>query len=217
MSFQNNRPYQRITRDQALKSARHRHLHDPQEFPEHARYYYCVLKFEKSQFQRWQQKIMERGLRGEIAMAVTDPDEQILLHTKSFYPKGTFRIPTGGIHPGEPADRALPRELYEETGFKMLRYSAPAVVLYEFRHEQDCLSFLSFLYHVIPDRTEPVIHDTSEEITEFIYKPLSFLDSVIQTLHSLPTAGWRDWGRMRSVCHFILLELASDGLLQFPD
>ena len=217
MSFQNNSLYQHITRDQALGSALHRNLYDSHEFPEQARYYHCALNFGKSQFQRWQQKINTKGLRGEIAVAVTDPDQQILLHTKSFYPKGAFRIPTGGIHPNEPADKALPRELYEETGFKMLRHSAPAVVLYEFHHDQACLSFLTFLYHVIPDQTEPVIHDTSEEITEFMWKPLSFLDSVVGTLNSLPIAGWRDWGRMRSVCHLILLELASGGLLHFSD
>src|SRR3954452_16116776 len=40
----------------------------------------------------------------------------LLLHIKTFYPSGAFRLPTGGIHKGEAVMETLSREIEEETG-----------------------------------------------------------------------------------------------------
>src|SRR6187399_2616030 len=71
-------------------------------------------------FANWLQKLMRR--RGEIVLVVPRRD-RVLLHTKPHYPANVFRLPTGGIHPGEDAVDAARREGYEEIGskFKNLR------------------------------------------------------------------------------------------------
>ena len=48
--------------------------------------------------------------RAEIVMVLPRP-EGILVHTKSFYPEGTLRLPTGGVHRKEPILKAARREV----------------------------------------------------------------------------------------------------------
>src|SRR5438034_224778 len=45
-----------------------------------------------------------------------DPAQGLLLHIKTFYPAGAFRLPTGGIHERERVTETLAREITEETG-----------------------------------------------------------------------------------------------------
>ncbi|MFN3334498.1 MAG: NUDIX domain-containing protein, partial [Caldilinea sp.] len=56
--------------------------------------------------------------RAEICyiMHCSDPAEGVLLHIKTFYPEGAYRLPTGGVHIGETVLDALAREIFEETG-----------------------------------------------------------------------------------------------------
>ena len=49
-------------------------------------------------------------------MVVRRPTGRILLSIKTFYPRGAYRLPTGGIHHGEGVYDALVRETHEETG-----------------------------------------------------------------------------------------------------
>jgi 8-oxo-dGTP pyrophosphatase MutT (NUDIX family) len=65
-------------------------------------------------YQHVAQKAGQRD--GEVALAIRRPDGHLLLHTKPSYPPGTWRIPTGGIEPGETIAEAVRRELAEETG-----------------------------------------------------------------------------------------------------
>src|SRR5258706_8266241 len=51
-------------------------------------------------------------------MVVRRPNGKLLLSIKPFYPRGAYRLPTGGIHPGEPVFDALARETHEETGLR---------------------------------------------------------------------------------------------------
>src|SRR5689334_2752741 len=53
---------------------------------------------------------------GEVCMVIRRKNGRILTMTKTFYPKGTYRLPTGGINHGESIFNALLRETQEETG-----------------------------------------------------------------------------------------------------
>jgi 8-oxo-dGTP pyrophosphatase MutT (NUDIX family) len=53
---------------------------------------------------------------GEVLMAVRRPNGKLLVAIKTFYPRGAYRLPTGGIHHGESIYDALVRETKEETG-----------------------------------------------------------------------------------------------------
>src|SRR5438132_14274637 len=56
---------------------------------------------------------------GEVCMVVRRPNAKLLLSIKTFYPRGAYRLPTGGIHHGESVLDALVREAYEETGLEL--------------------------------------------------------------------------------------------------
>lgn len=215
MCSQSGKDLQTIQYQQAVESILHRELLDRSELPVDVRYYYSNLNFSKTAFEQWRDKIREKKLRGEIATAIINPEHQILLHTKHFYPDDAYRIPTGGIETGESADQALPRELYEETGFHILKHSLKAVILYEFCYQRERLGFVTFLYHVLPNKWRPIVYDESEQITDFIWTPLDSLNRVIDTLVSLPTSGWRDWGRMRAKSHQIILQLDAENDFRF--
>src|SRR5688500_17526575 len=51
-------------------------------------------------------------------MAVRRPNGKLLVAIKTFYPRGAYRLPTGGIHHGERILDALLRETHEETGLE---------------------------------------------------------------------------------------------------
>ena len=52
----------------------------------------------------------------EVCMVVRRPTGDVLLSIKTFYPRGAFRLPTGGIDRDEPILDAVLRETHEETG-----------------------------------------------------------------------------------------------------
>src|SRR3954464_1184387 len=62
--------------------------------------------------------IRRRDRYGEVCMVVRRPSGRVLLSIKTFYPRGAYRLPTGGIHEGEPVYDALLRETHEETGLE---------------------------------------------------------------------------------------------------
>ena len=53
---------------------------------------------------------------GEVCMVLRRPSGKLLLSIKTFYPRGAYRLPTGGVDHGEPILDALLRETAEETG-----------------------------------------------------------------------------------------------------
>src|SRR3989454_8898199 len=56
---------------------------------------------------------------GEVCMVVRRPNGKVLTMIKTLYPKGAYRLPTGGIQYGEDVLAALLRETEEETGLQV--------------------------------------------------------------------------------------------------
>src|ERR1700730_11411247 len=56
---------------------------------------------------------------GEVCMVVRRPNGKLLTMIKTFYPKGAYRLTTGGINHGENILDALLRETQEETGLQV--------------------------------------------------------------------------------------------------
>lgn len=143
---------------------------------------------------------------GEVCMVIRRPNGKLLLSIKSIYPRGAYRLPTGGVGPGEAIIAALFREVNEETGLtcRLRRF----------------LSLIS--YHVAGEKA-PVFHtfaflldeaggtlgalDESELIEEYIEIEPSELPRVAERLEALPegdrgiVGSWRDWGKFRAVVH----------------
>ena len=66
----------------------------------------------------------ETDTRSEVIMVLPRPNGRVLTLTKSFYPTGTYNLPSGGIQPGETPEQAFLREVAEETGLHVSSASA---------------------------------------------------------------------------------------------
>jgi len=149
---------------------------------------------------------------GEVCMVIRRPNGNLLLAIKTFYPRGAYRLPTGGIHHGEQIGDALAREAFEETGLDL-----------------DVRRFLAHISYVAPGGGAPLFHtfafslderggalgalDESEQIEAWKEVPSEALPAVADFLDDLKTDGtrgvggpWRAWGKFRAVVHRVVHE-----------
>ncbi len=152
----------------------------------------------------------DRTRRGEVVLCLRNQAGQFLMHSKSFYPAGVYRLLTGGIHYREPLMAALQRETLEETGWQALAYRPLAIVFYTFCYQQERIPFLSYLFLSPATGLSPVVQDEGENISAFAWMDPAELKKAEQALLQL-SAAWEDWGRMRAIAHTILLQLAAQG------
>ena len=146
--------------------------------------------------------------RGEILLVLARPSGEVLMHTKHFYPKGVYRLPTGGIDWHEPVWDAWHRELWEETQLKSTGERLLGVIGYEFvgprsNGEGDSVPFVSFVFQQADVTGNPVPLDLSEQISDFKWIPRSDLTAAATELSGLDRLGADkgDWGRFRAVAH----------------
>jgi ADP-ribose pyrophosphatase YjhB (NUDIX family) len=152
---------------------------------------------------------------GEVCMVIRRPDGKLLLAIKTFYPRGAYRLPTGGIMHGERILDALVREAHEETGL-------------ELRIER----FLAYIAYVGASSAAPRFHtfaflltelggtlgalDETEQLEDWREIDAGELPQVAAFLDELHTGGtrsiggdWRAWGRFRAVVHRVVHEALS--------
>ena len=142
---------------------------------------------------------------GEVLMAVRRPNGRLLLSIKTFYPRAGWRLPTGGIHPGESIAVALEREMLEETG---LQHDVPrflAAIEYRARGERRA-AFRTFCFLLPETGGTLAALDESEQIEAFREIEPEELLTVAATLEAIDPAGelgehWAGWGRFRAVAH----------------
>jgi ADP-ribose pyrophosphatase YjhB (NUDIX family) len=167
------------------------------------------------------QQLVSDGRRAEICyvMHQGDPAQGVLLHRKTYYPTGTFRLPTGGIHHGESVWATLGREITEETGLAVGATADHAqvqrflgLVSYELVHRslQQTYSFATYCFLVqMPAGASLDPQDPAESIAAWGWQPASELSQVADTLEAIgeqfPT--WGDWGQFRAVSHRFLATL----------
>ncbi|MFQ6058676.1 MAG: NUDIX hydrolase [Anaerolineae bacterium] len=169
--------------------------------PERRRF---ALKFGEKEFNYWREKSAHR--RGEVVLVIRRPNRWVLLHTKGFYPPGTYRLPSGGVRWGEEVLSALYREAREETGLKVEVERFLGLIEYEFRHAGQALPFVSYVFLVREVGGELATQDAGEQITAFREVPLEELGAVARELEAL-TGWWRDWGRFRALAHRLVSEV----------
>ena len=154
----------------------------------------------------WEKALHDR--RGEVVLVVQRASQEVLLHTKTFYPSGTYRLPSGGISWGEAASEALQREAYEETGFTTWNEQLLGLVSYDFQGSGRSLPFVSYVFLLTDVKGQPAAQDEDERISDFRWTPVSELPTVAATLRSLPadSPGRQDWGRFRALIHDFVVE-----------
>jgi 8-oxo-dGTP pyrophosphatase MutT (NUDIX family) len=146
---------------------------------------------------------------GEVCMVVRRPNGTLLLSIKTFYPRGAYRLPTGGIHRGEPILDALVRETHEETGLQTEVRRFLAQIAY---HSVDAPAGAP-LFHTFAfllDETGGTLGaiDMTEQIEDWREIEVAELPRVATFLEDLRAQGtvdiggdWRAWGKFRAVVH----------------
>jgi 8-oxo-dGTP pyrophosphatase MutT (NUDIX family) len=161
------------------------------------------------------QRLVTTRRRAEICyiMHRGDPSSGLLLHIKTFYPEGAYRLPTGGIHPGEQVMETLAREIEEETGQRvgdgvnnvqvqrclgMLSYTL------DHRTLRETFAFATYHFLVKMPRDGVIAPlDPDESIGGWKWCKAEELLSVAAYLEQVGRAHpeWADWGLFRGLSH----------------
>jgi ADP-ribose pyrophosphatase YjhB (NUDIX family) len=163
-----------------------------------------VLEVDKRVFTHWREERGDR--RGEVALFILRPSGNMILHTKEFYPKGIYRVPTGGIERGEAVVTAVHREAREETGLTVDIERCLGVLEYEFRYRGETLPFVSYVFLLRENSGQLCPQDEGERITSLQDVPLTELKTVTRNLRALE-ADWRNWGHYRAIAHSFAAEV----------
>jgi 8-oxo-dGTP pyrophosphatase MutT (NUDIX family) len=151
---------------------------------------------------------------GEVCMVVRRPNGTLLLSIKTFYPRGAYRLPTGGIHRGELIFDALVRETNEETGLQTeVRRFLARIAYHSVGAPTGVPIFHTFAF--LLDETGGTLGalDTTEQIEDWREIEVAELPRVASFLDDLRTPGtldiggdWRAWGKFRAVVHRAVAE-----------
>ena len=156
---------------------------------------------------------------GEVCMVIRRPNGALLLAIKTFYPRGAYRLPTGGIARGEPILDALLRETHEETGLRteVRRFLA------QIAYHGEGVPTGTPLFHTFAfllDETSGTLGalDASEQIEDWRETAVADLPHVADFLDDLRTQGtqdiggdWRAWGKFRAVVHRAVHQALASG------
>jgi 8-oxo-dGTP pyrophosphatase MutT (NUDIX family) len=151
---------------------------------------------------------------GEVCMVVRRPNGRLLVAIKTFYPRGAYRLPTGGIHRGEGILDALLREVKEETGLETdVRRFLARISYHGTRAPSGTPIFHTFAFLLDETGGRLGALDTTEQIEDWREIAVADLRRVADFLDDLKTAGtmdiggdWRAWGKFRAVVHRAVAE-----------
>jgi 8-oxo-dGTP pyrophosphatase MutT (NUDIX family) len=166
------------------------------------------------------QMLTKNGRRAEICYVMHrgDPQAGLLLHIKTFYPQGAFRLPTGGTVVGESVLHALKREIWEETGLELgtapdqVLFNRPIGILaYDLIHRKlGAVEFATYFFLVqMPSGAALQPQDEDEHIGGWLWRPAAELWQVAAFLDEVHTrsAVWCDWGHFRALGHRFAAEM----------
>jgi 8-oxo-dGTP pyrophosphatase MutT (NUDIX family) len=179
------------------------------EIADLARRYGAPLRVDTVIHDGFDDPIRRRDRFGEVLMAVRRPNGKLLVAIKTFYPRGAYRLPTGGIHHGESIYDALVRETLEETGLETAVRRFLAAITYRGRSspkEAPLFHTFAFLLDEIGGTLGAI--DMEEQIEDWRELAPAELGAQADLLDNLTTEGkksiggsWSDWGRFRAIAH----------------
>jgi len=152
----------------------------------------------------------------EVLPVVMLPNKKILLHTKDIYPKGVYRLLTGGIKVKENIEKALIRELKEETNTTILSKKLLAKLVYNVKYPKGKKIYTTYIFLVKSKFRNIKNLGSKEHISGLKEIRISQLPSVIKKLQKLKAGpkiksyhveNWEDWGRFRAIAHRIVYNL----------
>ena len=161
------------------------------------------------------QMLVSDGRRAEICYIayVARPQTGLLLHIKSIYPQGAYRLPTGGVRRGEAVVQTLAREIAEETGLqvgdaadKVQVRALLGVLSYEMAHRSLAMQ-LSLRHLPLPGRAaggrDANAAGHGERIAGWRWVAPAELGAVADALEGVGSTvpAWADWGLFRAQSH----------------
>lgn len=157
-----------------------------------------------------------RRRRAEVALLIRRTGGEILVTTKTFYPSGIFRLPTGGVKPGEAVEEALWREMQEETGLQATHTSFGALLEYRIIAGESKLHFATYMFLMDVADGDPLCSDPDEQICEYQEIAPLQLRTLARDLSNLGP-GWRSWGIWRAIPHRAAAELLTGCAGETPE
>jgi ADP-ribose pyrophosphatase YjhB (NUDIX family) len=151
---------------------------------------------------------------GEVCMVIRRRNGKIPLSIKTFYPRGAYRLPTGGIHHGEPILDALRRETDEETALEVdVRRFLAWISYRDASRPQSPPLFHTFAFLLDEIGGTFKTRDEEEQIEDWIEVDPSALAGIADHLDRIPSTpskdiggDWADWGHFRAVVHRAVCE-----------
>lgn len=145
---------------------------------------------------------------GEVCMVVRRPSGALLVSRKTFYPPGSFRLPTGGVHRGESILSALLRETEEETNLSVRVRRFLAVARYQPPDAPTPVNYATFAFLLdelagtLQSNDPHELLEAYREITpEALPEVADQLDSLADNPSDEMEASYRAWGRFRAPTH----------------
>jgi len=148
----------------------------------------------------------------EVCMVIRRRNGKVPLSIKTFYPRGAYRLPTGGIHHGERILDALRRETAEETGLETEIKRFLAWITYRpaaAPNGPPLFHTFAFLEDEVGGRFHT--SDLAEQIEEWIEVDPAALDQIADRLEAIKSApsrdiggNWADWGHFRAIVHRVV-------------
>jgi ADP-ribose pyrophosphatase YjhB (NUDIX family) len=145
---------------------------------------------------------------GEVCMVVRRKNGRLLTMTKTYYPKGAYRLLTGGINHGERVFDALLRETHEETALEVEVKRFLAAAAYSIVQAGDTPAFYTFAFLLDEVGGTLGTIDEDEQVDDFREIEPAELPALADQLAQLgqqhnPALGgsWGDWGQFRAAIH----------------
>jgi ADP-ribose pyrophosphatase YjhB (NUDIX family) len=148
----------------------------------------------------------------EVCMIIRRRNGKVPISIKTFYPRGAYRLPTGGIHRGERILDALRRETDEETALDTeVRRFLAWITYRDVSSPQGQPLFHTFAFLLDEIGGTFKTRDDEEQIEGWIEIEPSSLGEVAERLDGIASArsediggDWADWGRFRAVVHRVV-------------
>jgi 8-oxo-dGTP pyrophosphatase MutT (NUDIX family) len=158
-------------------------------------------------FRYWQTNLQRRS--AEVVLLLKSKNGLYLVHTKSFYPRGVYRLISGGVKPGEDLLSAAHREAWEETGLQVSIARFLGLLHHRFAWKGQSLCFTSCLFLVTEESGTLGVQDPNEAISGLRQVPLAELLALADQLENLPPE-WAEWGRFRAPAHRLAVEVLGE-------
>jgi len=150
----------------------------------------------------------------EVCMVIRRRNGKVPLSIKTFYPRGAYRLPTGGIHHGERILDALRRETVEETALDVeVRRFLAWITYRDVSDPQGPPIFHTFAFLLDEVGGTFETRDEEEQIEDWIEVEPSAVSDIADRLDSIASApskdiggDWADWGHFRAVVHRAVYE-----------